>query len=335
MTDRVVPYVSDQAHSSVARAARLLGFRPDQVRVLPADARPAPAPRRARARDRGRRRRRPRSRCSSRPRPGATNTGAVDPLPELADVCREHGVWMHVDAAYGGFSVLTERGRAGAARDRARRLGDARSAQVALPADASAAACSCARGTAAARLRDQARLPQGRPVAGGRGQLLRPRPPADARVARVEGLAVDPDFGLDAFRDAVDRSLDLAAVAEARVRETPELELLSPGVARHRLLPAPLRGRRGRGGARGAERRARRARWRRPARRSSPPRACTARTRSACARSTTPRAARTSSGCSTGSPPPRPPRPPQPAPSRASAASPTRAPTTAARSARP
>src|SRR3954469_18248918 len=36
MTDRVVAYVSDQAHSSLARAARLLGFRPDQLRVLPA-----------------------------------------------------------------------------------------------------------------------------------------------------------------------------------------------------------------------------------------------------------------------------------------------------------
>src|SRR3954447_1499607 len=39
MTDRVVAYVCDQAHSSLARAARLLGFRPDQLRVLPADAR--------------------------------------------------------------------------------------------------------------------------------------------------------------------------------------------------------------------------------------------------------------------------------------------------------
>jgi len=38
MNDRVVAYVSDQAHSSLARAARLLGFRPDDVRVLPTDA---------------------------------------------------------------------------------------------------------------------------------------------------------------------------------------------------------------------------------------------------------------------------------------------------------
>ena len=48
-------YVSDQAHSSIARAARILGFRPEQVRVLPSDESFRLAPRHARGRD-GRRR---------------------------------------------------------------------------------------------------------------------------------------------------------------------------------------------------------------------------------------------------------------------------------------
>lgn len=111
MTADAVIYVSDQGHSSVVRAARTLGFRPDQVRVLPSDAAfrmrtdalvgaldtdlaagRVPLLVAAAA--------------------GSTNTGAVDPLAELAAICRERGVWLHVDAAYGGFAALTDRGRA-------------------------------------------------------------------------------------------------------------------------------------------------------------------------------------------------------------------------------
>jgi glutamate/tyrosine decarboxylase-like PLP-dependent enzyme len=42
---------------------------------------------------------------------GTVDTGAIDPLPEIAELCRRHGVWMHVDGAYGGLFALCDEGK--------------------------------------------------------------------------------------------------------------------------------------------------------------------------------------------------------------------------------
>jgi len=111
MASNLVAYLPDQAHSSLARAARVLGFGPAQLRVLPVDDDHRLRPRvLAGAME---------ADAAAGLRPlfvaasgGSTNTGSVDPLAELAAIAHEHGAWFHVDAAYGGFAVLTERGRA-------------------------------------------------------------------------------------------------------------------------------------------------------------------------------------------------------------------------------
>jgi glutamate/tyrosine decarboxylase-like PLP-dependent enzyme len=108
---RAVLYLTEQRHWSVDRAAKVIGLRPDQLRPVPADEEfrlPPDAVRRAVAEDRAA----GRLPWAVLANAGATNTGTIDPLAELADVCRDEGLWLHADAAYGWAAALTPEGRA-------------------------------------------------------------------------------------------------------------------------------------------------------------------------------------------------------------------------------
>lgn len=103
-------YLSDQAHHSLEKAALLAGFPRANLRKVPSDDLfriRLDALETAIEEDR-RRGLTPFLVVGSA---GTTNTGAVDPLDGLADAARRHGLWLHVDAAYGGFFVLTADGR--------------------------------------------------------------------------------------------------------------------------------------------------------------------------------------------------------------------------------
>ncbi len=101
-------YGSDQGHFSIARALDLLGFPPETLMVVPSD-------------DRFRLRGAPVAAAVARDRAaglvpfaiagvaGSTNTGSVDAVGELADVAVSEGLWLHVDAAYGGAARLSAR----------------------------------------------------------------------------------------------------------------------------------------------------------------------------------------------------------------------------------
>jgi aromatic-L-amino-acid decarboxylase len=103
-------YASEQAPGSVEKAAVTLGLGEESVRRVETDGefrmRPA-ALRAAVARD-----------VHARLRPlavvatvGTTSSAAVDPVPAIADVCAEHKLWLHVDAAYGGALAVLPEGR--------------------------------------------------------------------------------------------------------------------------------------------------------------------------------------------------------------------------------
>ncbi len=101
-------YVSSETHTTVVKAAELLGIGSRYVRTVPADAdfRMDIAALEAAVisdREAGYR---PMAVVGSA---GTVSTGAIDPLDAIADLCAEHGLWFHVDAAYGGPGVLDDR----------------------------------------------------------------------------------------------------------------------------------------------------------------------------------------------------------------------------------
>jgi aromatic-L-amino-acid decarboxylase len=106
-----VIYFSDQTHYCVSKAARLAGFPRASLRALPTDARLRLVPdalAEAIREDRSK----GRQPFLVVANVGTTNTGAIDPLPEVLRIAREHGLWLHADAAYGGFFRLAPGGEA-------------------------------------------------------------------------------------------------------------------------------------------------------------------------------------------------------------------------------
>ena len=101
-------YGSEELHFTNVKALRTLGLGSACVRTIPVDAdfrMSAPALADAIERDRS---------AGVEPavviaHAGSVNTGACDPLPEIAAVCAEHGLWLHVDGAFGAFFRLSER----------------------------------------------------------------------------------------------------------------------------------------------------------------------------------------------------------------------------------
>ena len=227
MSPRIVAYASDQTHSSLARAARHLGFRPDQIRVLPTDERFRVRPDELRAAMDA-------DVAAGRipflvsANAGTTNTGAIDPLVDIAQLCRERRVWMHVDGAYGAFAALTERGRPlldGLALADSVVLDPHK--WLAMPFEVG---CLLVRdGSTLERafelhpeyLQDRHEIAQSVNFADRGLQLTRA-----SRAIKV-WLAIQT-FGVDAFRTAIDRAMDLVVAAQRWIEADPRLELVSP-----------------------------------------------------------------------------------------------------------
>jgi aromatic-L-amino-acid decarboxylase len=221
-----VLYTSDQAHHSVQKAALLAGFPPGRVRAIASDERfrirldalsAAIADDRAAGRT-------PFLVVASA---GTTNTGAVDDLAACAEIAGRERLWLHVDAAYGGFFVLTDRGRrALSGLERADSITLDPHKGLFLPY-----------GTGSLLVRDGATLRRAHSV---HAEYL---PPVPEDPDFVDFSSISPELsrdfrglrawlpikmhGIGAFRRALDEKLDLAAWAVEELRRLPGVEIVA------------------------------------------------------------------------------------------------------------
>jgi aromatic-L-amino-acid/L-tryptophan decarboxylase len=100
-----VIYASSEVHMSIPKAMALLGLGRENLRLIPADERFRMSPERLRkaiAADRTA----GRVPLAVVATAGTVNTGSIDPLPEIAALCSECGLWLHIDGAYGALAAL-------------------------------------------------------------------------------------------------------------------------------------------------------------------------------------------------------------------------------------
>ena len=219
-------YLSERVHHSMSKAASIAGIRADRLRTAPTDDRlriDITALRRAVDHD-----------VAAGLRPmlvaataGTTDTGTVDPLGACAVVAAEANAWFHVDAAYGGFFMLTERGRN-------RLAGIERADSITLDAHKS---LFLPFGVGGLLVRDQSTLVH---ALDGRGSYMQDVPdhgptpnyfamsPELTRPARGFEVWLALNLhGVEAFRYELDRMLDLAAWSADVISAMDEIELVA------------------------------------------------------------------------------------------------------------
>lgn len=107
---KAIIYLSDQAHSSNIKAINILGFKKEQIRIIPTDMDfkfSINKLKNAIAKDKVEGLH-PFCLIASA---GTTNTGTVDPLNEMASICKKENIWLHVDGAFGAAAILSKNGK--------------------------------------------------------------------------------------------------------------------------------------------------------------------------------------------------------------------------------
>ena len=237
--DRPAIYMSDQSHSALKRAALVAGVRREHIRLVPSgnDFRiDMTELRRCVADDRANGLH-PIAVCANA---GSAGTGAIDPLVPMSDFCASEGVWLHLDAAYGGFALVTPEGKELLdGIERADSVGMDAHKWFFQPYEAGALMVKNVRHLENAFAMGHDVLQDtvwgaNHPNFADRGLQL-------SRAARVLKIWMSVQtFGMARFRAAVQQGLDLARRAETYVEASPVLELMTPasmGIVCFRVNP--------------------------------------------------------------------------------------------------
>ncbi|NMO17574.1 aspartate aminotransferase family protein [Pyxidicoccus fallax] len=239
-----VVFCSELAHFSVHRACAALGLGEGAVRPVPTDSRRRMSPDALAAmlRELGPEH----TPLAIIATAGTTDFGSVDPLPQIAAIAAEHGVWLHVDAAYGFGTLFSERL---APRLAGIELADSITLDLHKlgwqPAAASVLLVSDAKAFTALERQVAYLNPEDDSEAGYDGLLGRSLQ-TTRRPDAVKVAATLLAHGRRGLGDMVDTCHDLARHAEARIKAEPELELVAPAelttvVFRYRTGEDPAR----------------------------------------------------------------------------------------------
>ena len=225
----LVGYASSEVHNSIAKAFSLLGLGQEALRLVPADAvfRLPPARLKAMvAADRAQGLL-PTVVIASA---GTVNTGAIDDLAALAALCRDEGLWLHVDAAFGGLAILTRDQRA-----RLAPIAEAHSVAfdfhkwLQVPYDAG---CVLVRDEGAHRGAFSARrdylAPAERGLAGGEPWFCEYGPELSRGFRALKIWFTIKAYGMDRLAEVVARNCRQASLLGRAVESSEDLELLAP-----------------------------------------------------------------------------------------------------------
>jgi aromatic-L-amino-acid decarboxylase len=224
--DRVF-YVSEETHSSIDRGLRFLGVPPDALRHLPTDDAFHLSPsvlRDAIDRDRAR----GLSPAAVVATAGTIGSGAVDPIEDLAAVCREEGLWLHVDGAYGALAAAAPSGaflREGLASADSLSLDPHK--WLFVPIDTS---CLLVRDVASMR-RFFTVIPEYLKVSAAEQEVPQPMESTIELSRRFRSLRlwmVLKAYGAKAVRERIEEHLALARTLASWIEADPEFELAAP-----------------------------------------------------------------------------------------------------------